>query len=465
MAAPAIAFRAGTGQSRSDAYPGAGPDCDLIGRLVEQARMGLLDSTMSPRAGRSARLPGGLRRIVVINDFAVPEGGAGILALESVRQYRRLGYAVTFMTGQAVNDDLAALDVEVVGLNSRGLLQLPTTQAIRHGLNNAAAETMLADWIRRRDSPATVYHLHNWSQILSPVVYRALRPVADRTVVTCHDFFNACPIGSFTHFGKSQPCDRRPLSIGCLVSQCDRRSSLHKYWRTARYLYLRSIAALGDAPWTFVTLHDRMREKFLGSGFPARDLVTIPNPAVPWSVERVRAERNSGFLFVGRIGRDKGADVAVAAAERAGQSITLLGTGELQPALDERYRCAHFAGWCAQQDIVRHASAARALIVPSRVIEPFGLVICEAAMSGLPVLVSDRAYLADDIQALGFGRRFGVNDPIELAGLLSAFAGDDAAVEQMSRRAFKEGWRLCHSPESWIGAYVDLFERKLSEAG
>jgi len=400
-------------------------------------------------------------RIVVMNDYSEPEGGAGVLALQSVSQYRRLGYPVTFLTGQDSTAELKDINVDVVGLKSKALLDLPASHALRLGFHNRGAEQLVSRWIDQFDTPRTVYHLHNWSQIFSPAVFRALRPVEARTVVTCHDFFNICPNGGFLNFRKSKVCELRPLSAHCLLSQCDRRNVAHKYWRTARQFHLNQMARFSSSSCTFTFIHERMREKFSRAGFEAPDLVTIPNPAEPWSTRRIRAEENSRFLFVGRIGKDKGADIALEGAKGANREITMVGTGELDAQLRLAYPEAHFVGWCKREEIIKYAERARALIVPSRVIEPFGLVIWEAAMSGLPIVVTDRAFAADNIEANGFGRKFDVTDVSGLGQLLRYQFADDAAVEKMSRRAHEAALALCHTPETWINAFVKLFKRKL----
>lgn len=439
----------------------AAPHLDRSPSTAEFWDEAWLEAATAPVVDTGTDACGRIERVVVLNDYSVPEGGAGVLALLSARQYRRLGLPVTFITGQGGSVELKRLGVSVVALGSKGLLELPVAQALRQGYHNRQAERLIGEWIAGNDTPGTVYHLHNWSQILSPAVFRALRPVARRTLVTCHDFFNICPNGSFLHYGTSEPCAERPLSMGCLVSQCDRRNPLHKYWRTLRQVHLEHMARFADSDFTFTFIHERMRAKFLSSGFTARRTVAIPNPVEPWSRERIEAERNAGFLFVGRIGRDKGADIALAAAAQASQPITLVGAGELVPALSGLYPGARFAGWRERGEIVGFARGARALIVPSRVIEPFGLVICEAAMSGLPVVVSDRAYMAADCEAGGFGSSFSPADPDRLVELLRLIASDDALAERMSRNGFARAASLCHSPERWIESFIALFAAML----
>ena len=400
-------------------------------------------------------------QIVILNDFAQAQGGATVIALLAAREFRRLGHKVTYLSGDGQADELAQIGVTHVAMNGAQLLDLPRSEAMRQGLHNGKAARVVADWIAANDTPGTVYHLHNWSQILSPSVYEALRPVEDRLVVTCHDFFNICPNGGFVHFGDSRSCEAKPLSAKCLLSQCDRRSSLQKYWRTLRHVRLNTLARFGRSRATFTFLHDRMEQKFVDSGFAAQKRITIPNPVSPWTTERIPAERNEGYLFVGRIGRDKGADIAIAAAKAAGQKITLVGSGEIGMAARHPEPDVQFAGWRNSAEIAELARHARALIVPSRIVEPFGLVLLEAAMSGLPVIVTSHAFLAGDIASVGAGVSFDIDRRERLAELLTDLADDDEAIERMSKRGFERARELCHTPESWAQELAAIMEDKL----
>ncbi|QIG53190.1 glycosyltransferase family 4 protein [Altererythrobacter sp. BO-6] len=400
-------------------------------------------------------------QVVIINDFSSANGGSAAIALQAARQYRRLGLPVTYICGDAANPELERIGVSTVALNSGPLLELSRLEAMRKGINNSAAEAIISNWIRRHDTANTVYHLHSWAQILSSAVFRALRPVEDRLIVTCHDFFNVCPNGGFTNFQKSAPCDLRPLSLPCLVTNCDRRSYLQKGWRVARQVKLNHTADFASSAATFTFLHERMRSRFVAAGFPAKNLATVPNPVEPWSKTRIAAEDNEGFLFVGRIGRDKGADLAIGAAERSGQELILAGTGELADEQSTSHEGIKFAGWLGSQEIASLARKARALIVPSRVVEPFGLVILEAAMSGLPVIVASHAYLAEDVMRIGCGRAFDIAEPQQLASMMASLAEDDDAIERMSKAGYAQAGSLGLTSARWLEAFVELFENKL----
>lgn len=402
-------------------------------------------------------------RIVVIHDFSTPRGGASTLAVEAVRQFRAHDIPVTMFAGDSPNEDLADLGAELVNLSTETLLELPTVSALRKGYHNRDTADRLNAWIDANDTPGTIYHMNNWSQILSPAIFVPLRRVAARTLITCHDFFNVCPNGSFLHFGRSQPCHLKPLSAACYLSQCDRRSPLHKAWRLARQHHLNGLADFDRAPFAYSFIHERMLERFKQAGFKSDETSIIRNPVRPWCSDRVRAEDNKGFLFVGRVGREKGADLALEATRAAGQELTLVGTGELVESGARDFPHAEFAGWQQAGEIARFARQARAVIVPSRCTEPFGLVILEAAMSGLPVIVSDQAYLAPELDAAGIGKSFELADPGGLQRAIEHLAHDDAAVKRMSQAAFETASKLCHTPQSWAQAHIEQFQLRLNK--
>lgn len=401
-------------------------------------------------------------RIVVLHDYSTARGGASTLAVEAVRQYRKLGLPVTMFTGEAENDSLRKIGAETVALGAKPLLEDSLFSALAQGFHREETAKRLSAWIAGNDTPNTVYHMNNWSQTLSPSVFSPLRDVAARTVITCHDYFNTCPNGAFLHFGRSKPCELKPLSLACTLSQCDRRSTLHKAWRVARQHRLNAVADFGRLPYTFSFIHERMQDRFEQAGFPVQNATVIRNPVQPWTKKRINAEKNSGFLFVGRIGREKGADLALEATAREDLKLTLVGRGELVESGQEKYPHAKFTGWVPRNKIFNYARWARALIVPSRWAEPFGLVILEAAMSGLPVIISDQASLAEEIEDNGFGKRFSVNDTDSLIETLKLFAANDDYIKRMSEAGFTSAHQLCHSPESWAQAHIGLFDKILS---
>jgi len=397
-------------------------------------------------------------RIVVINDLSHAMGGASALAVASARAFAQRGHAVAFLAGDTPDPALESSGVAITALGQARLLG--HSGALLDGLWNRAAARMLRAWIAAHDTPGTVYHLHGWSQILSPAVFAALAPVRERLVISAHDFFLACPNGAFTNFTTGAPCPHTALSRACLAEACDRRGQAHKAWRLARFAVQRQVYRPQTSP-PVLAIHAGMKPMLLRAGIPAEAVHPLPNPVVPYSETRIAAERNREVLFVGRIEATKGADLALAAARQAGLPIRLVGDGADRARLAAEYPEARFAGRQAPPAIGVLAASARVLVMPSRYPEPYGLVAMEAALAGLPVILPPSALLAPDLVAAGAGIAVNPRDTAAFAAALAGLAADDAQTAAMSRAAFAGTRHLALSPEEWIDRLLAHYAARL----
>ena len=395
-------------------------------------------------------------KVVIISDFSLPNGGASALALLETELLRKRGLPVLFVAGDSgANPMFEALGVSVVALGERKLLDSSRT-ALWRGLHNVHTTEKLKARLQMHDSPDTVYHVHGWSQILSPSLFETLRAFQGRVVITAHDFFLACPNGAYMDFRAGEVCERKPLSLACMRTNCDRRHYAHKLWRSARLLNQRRTLDVEATRPRVLMIHEGMREPLIRGGIPADRLTTLPNPVSAWSKTRIAAERNREFLFVGRFTEEKGPDLAALAAREAGVSLTLIGEGPLRERLQQAYPEFHFPGRLPPSEIGRLAASARGLLMPSRYPEPYGLVAMEAMWSGLPVLVARDALLAPDIVARGAGLAVDPRDTAAFAQALRA-ASDDVRLAAMSRAAFDRTRDLGLAPEIWADRLEDTF--------
>ena len=403
-------------------------------------------------------------RVVVFNDASVARGGATGLALLSIRMLRERGIAVTYIVGDSGNaPELADLGVEVVAVGGRQLVQENKLKAASRGIYNTHARRVAADWISANDRPNTVYHLHGWSKILSPAIFDALRPVASRTLIHAHDFFLACPNGAYMDYQKVEPCERVPLGASCLSTNCDKRSYPQKLWRVARQTaLLKSLDKSG--PWGGIAMiHETMAPYLEKAGFPPRMLTTVRNPAEAFCAERIAAEANRAFFFVGRVEAEKGIEDLIEAAQLAGVPLKVIGDGPLREELSRAHPEVEFFGWRSRDEIAALIRHARAVVMPSRYPEPFGLVAAEASLSGLPVILSRTAFLGREIAEGGIGFVCEGRDREAFAATLGDMRDLPAAdIRQMSERAFSGNVSLANSPAAWIDALLELYRGALS---
>lgn len=120
------------------------------------------------------------------------------------------------------------------------------------------------------------------------------------------------------------------------------------------------------------------------SQFPFRDTADIP----PY------------LVYLGRVNYNKGADIAIQVAKRAGIPLKIVGPARDEPGNEAYYRekiapflgpdCTHL-GEVTDEEKLRVLSGAAAMIFPMRWKEPMGLVMIESLACGTPVIVSNRA--------------------------------------------------------------------------
>lgn len=406
-----------------------------------------------------------IERIVQINDLSDPKGGASKLAVDAACALAARGHQVTFITGdEGCSPRLDRAGVEIVALGHERLLARGRLRGAVTGLWNREAQAMVRNWIDANDTGRTVYHLHGWSQILSPSVFSALEPVRGRLVLSAHDFFLACPNGAFASMKSGAVCPHAPLSQACLTTPCDRDGSAQKIWRSVRHLLQRHAFDAPSSP-PILAIHEAMRPYLIRGGIPSGAIAALPNPVTPFSSERIKAESNRAVLFVGRLEETKGPDLAAEAAALAGAPLTIVGEGPLAAKIRARHPRAQLLGRRSPEEIRTIANAARLLVMPSRYPEPFGLVAMEAAWSGLPVLLADTALLAPDLVRCGAGLAVDPRDTAAFADAIRRLATCDATTRAMSRAAFYKTRSLALTPEAWIQRIEQALSAQLPPTG
>jgi glycosyltransferase involved in cell wall biosynthesis len=94
------------------------------------------------------------------------------------------------------------------------------------------------------------------------------------------------------------------------------------------------------------------------------------------------------FLLVGELTSHKNAGLALAAAERAGVKVKVVGNGPELARLRQRYPRATFLGRVSDRRLIELYARCRALITPA--IEEFGITMVEAHAAGRPVVAARR---------------------------------------------------------------------------
>ncbi|MBX9466841.1 MAG: glycosyltransferase family 4 protein [Rhizobium sp.] len=405
------------------------------------------------------------RRVVVISDLSEPRDGPSVIALRNAGMLVDRGLSVEYFCGDfGRNEELTRRGITLHAVGASDLRSSSIAMAVVKGLYNIPAARRLKSLIRAKDTPETLYHVHNWSKILSPSIFDALRPVMDRVILTAHDYFLACPNGGYFHFQQGLPCTAKPLSLSCLGANCDRRSRLEKTWRIARDIERRFLMDFSESGAAVLAVHEGMVPLLERGGIPPHVVQVLRNPVQPWSDVRVHAEANRGFLFVGRLEHDKGVLLLAEAAKQAQVPVTFVGEGALASEITAIYPSAKIAGFKDREGLKEIAGETRCLVVPTRSRETFSLVAYEAFTSGIPVIISDFAATRDEILQQGVGLSCNPYETDHLSRSLAELAADDGRISQMSFKGFEDRKKLALSSLDWERSLLDIYRHQIQKA-
>lgn len=397
--------------------------------------------------------------VLVVNDFAAAGGGGTAVARFCAAQLAERGVRVAFVAGDAPQGADAGAGLSgapTIGLGLPDIRQQGALGALG-GLYRretvARLRAALAPW----PAAETVVLLHQWTRVLTPAVFEALRGY--RVLLFAHDYFLACPNGAYFNFPRRAVCSLKPMSLGCAASGCDRESLAHKAVRLLRHAA--QDRALRDVDLTILCVSEGQRERFgalLGAGrWPVEVLENIPAEPPGARVEDLAADFD--VAFVGRMVEEKGLDLLLAAARAVGARVGVFGDGPQRAILERAYPEARFFGWRPRAEVQRAIAGARATVAPSLWAETSALVALESLDVGTPVIVSDRICIAPWVVRSGLGLSVPPEDPARLQAAL-AHALSPAWLDGPRSAAQARARSL--APPARARAYVD---RLLALAG
>ena len=241
-----------------------------------------------------------------------------------------------------------------------------------------------------------VVHVHNTFPLFSASVLRAAHRLDLPIVATLHNFRLMCANAVLQRDGR--PCE------SC-VGKLPLAGVRHNCYRGSRVQTLPLATSIGVhnmlRTWqryvtTLVAPSEFVRGRYVAHGFDPDQIVVKPH-AVPHSGE-VRQGPGEAVVFLGRLEEDKGFADLLRAWDSTLGTLVVIGDGplraeaEARAAQDSSIQVKGQLPWSEGMEVLR---SARAVVVPARSYETFGLVVVEAFAHGVPVVASRLGALAE----------------------------------------------------------------------
>ncbi len=188
---------------------------------------------------------------------------------------------------------------------------------------------------------------------------------------------------------------------------------------------------------TTVTVSDLSRDQYLDMDWNPKKTVAIPNGIDDaWFKEKAN-DREPGNTFhlgyVGRLAEEKGVDLLLRAmGNEPHATLDIVGDGPERTTLEKRAdrlglgHRVRFLG--RRKDVAQFYRQIDALVLPSRTLDPFGMVVAEAMAMGVPCLITDACGIASCLHA----------------------TSDVVVVQRDSARALVTGIERLRDPEKFL---------------
>ncbi|MEM6598364.1 MAG: glycosyltransferase family 4 protein [Cyanobacteria bacterium P01_D01_bin.36] len=391
-------------------------------------------------------------KILLLNDYATPTGGAELLMFALRDGLRQLGHdARLFASSAQAGEGDRTADYECLG----------TTSSFRTLLQswNPWAANRLRQVIR--EFQPDIVHVKIFLTQLSPSILSVLKDIPSLYYVAWYR--PICPLGSKT-LPDGSPCGDR------YGKACYRNSCLPlqdwlplmlqmRHWQQSQQ-YFNQIVANSQS------VQRRIESEGISTG-------GVVHCGVPVRAARPPLNSPPTVVFAGRLIWEKGVDVLINAfaavkAKCPAAKLIIAGDGPERDRLQSLINALaledaiSLLGYLPRAEMEHAFDQAWVQVVPSRWAEPFGMVAAEAMMRGTAVLASASGGLMEIVQNGETGILVPPNDAQPLAAALLLLLKDRSLAEQMGRLGRKVALERFSEP-IFVDRFVAQYEQLLQE--
>lgn len=399
-----------------------------------------------------------LKNIIIVNDFAVLNGGLAKVAIDSAVGLAEAGYQVYFfaLVGP-VDQKLRDSNIDIIFLEQDDILsERNLLIALMRGIWNFRSAKIFKKFLADFSPDDTIIHCHGFAKALSPSVWPVILRSGIPHIFTIHDYFFVCPNGGFYNFHRKEICTLKALGLSCLSTNCDMRNPAHKIWRVIRQYFINNIAAIPRKLKHIIYISETQKTIIMPYICDQTELHYLANPISVEKKRRVKAEFNDIFLFIGRLSPEKGAVLFAEAAKQAGVKAVFVGDGPDKNRIQQANPDAVVTGWQSPDIVDKWIDKAKCLVFPSLWYEASPLVTYESLACGIPVICGDWNAASDTIQDNVTGVL--VTNPTSEA-FCEAINKADENIKQMSLEAYNSYWNAAPTLSRHISKLLAIYNQ------
>lgn len=379
-----------------------------------------------------------IETVLLISDSNSIDGGVAKVTYDTARLLSEHGLKVLWFSAENKAKEKLP-NVKYISSEQGTTLDDPNRiRGLSNGIYNFKAKKKLGNLLDTLNRETTIIHIHSWMKALSSSIFAAIEKNKFKFIVTFHDYFLSCPNGGFFNYSKNESCHLKPLSLKCILCNCDSRNYAIKIYRIIRHFVQNKIVKLPQKIKNIISISEFSQKLWQPYINRNTKIFKINNPIdTARRRERIKAEENNYYLFVGRISKEKGCNLFCKAIGELGLKGVVVGEGEQRDILQKKFPDIKFEGWKNKNEVVKFMEGARCLVFPSIWAETFGLVVLEALCIGLPIIASNGGAQMEFAENKETGFVF-ENKNLEQLRNAIALMQDNGICKKLSENAFEK---------------------------
>lgn len=402
-------------------------------------------------------------RIIQVNKFLYPKGGADKYCLTLITELKTLGHdTIPFSMSDErnISSPWSKYFSQNIDYHQAGS-SLQKASRLIWNREAAAKFAKLLD-----DTKPDLIHCHNIYHQLSPSILVEAKKRKIPVVMTLHDYKLICP--NYLLFSHGQICER---CVGRSPWHCLSHNCYNSYTRSALasleswlhnkvwHVYRNNIDLL-IAPSQF------LKSKMISGGWAADKIMVLANPAPQLNFN---SSAGQNLLYFGRLSKEKGVDILIQALKNTTEQLDIVGTGpselklkELVTKLELTNRVT-FHGHKQDEELHNFIALAKVVILPSIWYENMSLVLLESLSQGKLIIASDLGGNPELIEEGRTGWLFPAGDVLALASkikLLNTLTPEQQTTIQTNIKAKLEPLILNRHLKKLEDLYQSLAKKK-----
>lgn len=377
-------------------------------------------------------------RIAVANKFWYRRGGLETIMFDEIEWLESAGHTVAHFATAHPDNEASAWSrffspYLELGQHSGLGISDKARAAVRLFHNREAARCF--DALLDEFEPDLV-HIHGVHRQISPSILGVARRRRVAVVQSLHDFHHICPADIMLR-GTEAPCVPRRCGNywygPAVMHKCVRLSVTASLLSAAETTFARLSSSYESGVRRFTSPSRFLADEMRRAGWKA-PIDVVPNAV---ALQPERTDVGSGFAVIGRLRQEKGVEVALKAARKLGEVITVAGDGPMRSDLEQRFPEARFVGHLPAEAVSRLVAGSRAILVPSTGLENASMSILETMSAGVPVIASEIGGIPEQITHGQDGLLFKPGDVSGLAAAMDSLARSPERARMLGTRARK----------------------------